>query len=436
MEKIVNFTTWRQGQPNGGPHFEKCAALISQKSLFFDDSCDYEYCFYCRLKDFTHFQMKGLCVTEKKNSIDSKYVFRPKNLIDGRPIWKGHSSSMINWSEEKQRWVLSNRISKEVIASMRGESPFPIGNNKWELHSENTCEDQSGNNQLQLKFSKCKMLEYSCSDGTCIPIELKCNFVPDCFDGGDEKQCPVLMKSYLEGYKSDLPHIKVDKKGQIIKKYVEISIDITHVEKIEEVASRFTSTFTLTAEWKDPRLVWRDLNEDIFLNIPSEEQKYMFWFPKIILVNSENNSEVPNDEEAKLLVKKNGDLTMSSAYSLHETAYFSGMENPIFYSREFNEKFKCSFNLRYFPFDTQNCFIALTAGNKVRNFIKLVGKSLDFTGNTKLATFHVINWTLVTDNSSSEVDVKINIFFKRRLAQYLIGIYFPSIFIMTVAQVC
>ena len=126
---------------------------------------------------------------------------------------------------------------------------------------------------------------------------------------------------------------------------------------------------------------------------------------------------------------------MSSGYSLHETAYFSGMENPIFYSREFNKKFKCNFNLRFFPFDTQNCFIALTAGNKVRHFIRLVGKSLDFTGDTKLATFHVINWTLETDSSSSEVDVKVNIYFKRRLAQHFLGIYLPSIFIMTVAQV-
>ena len=433
--KNVNFTPWRQGQPNGGQNFEKCAGILSQKSSYFDLSCSYEFCFYCRIKDFIHFQLKGLCQTEKKNSIDNKYVFRPRNLIDGRPIWKGHSSSIINWNEVKQRWSISNRISKEVIATMKGESPFPIGKNRWELHSENICEDQPVNNQLHLQLSKCKKFEYSCSDGTCIPIEMKCNFVSDCFDGGDEKQCPILMKGYLQGYKSDLPHIKVNEKGQIIKKHVEISIDITLIEKIEEVASRFTSTFTLTAEWIDPRLVWRDLNEDIFLNIPSEEQKYIFWFPKIILVNSENNSEVPNDEEAKLLVKKNGELSMSSANSLHETAYFSGMENPIFFSREFNEKFKCSFNLRFFPFDTQNCFIALTAGNKVRHFIRLVGKSLDFTGDTKLATFHVINWTLETDSSSSEVDVKVNIYFKRRLAQHFLGIYLPSIFIMTVAQV-
>ena len=126
---------------------------------------------------------------------------------------------------------------------------------------------------------------------------------------------------------------------------------------------------------------------------------------------------------------------MSSAYLLHETAYFSGTENPIIYSRKFNEKFKCSFNLRFFPFDTQHCFIALSAGNKVRNFIRLVGKSLEFTGKKKLATFNVINWTMETDSSTSEVDVKVNIYFKRRLAQHFLGIYLPSIFIMSVAQV-
>ena len=81
---------------------------------------------------------------------------------------------------------------------------------------------------------------------------------------------------------------------------------------------------------------------------------------------------------------------MSNQYDLKETAYFKGIENPIFYSREFSVKLKCDFNLAFFPFDTQTCFIALTAGNKVRKFIRLVGESLDFTGRTELATFHVV----------------------------------------------
>ena len=191
----------------------------------------------------------------------------------------------------------------------------------------------------------------------------------------------------------------------------------------------------MSAEWIDARITWKDLNKDVFLNIPSKEQKNLFWFPKIIIVNSENNLEVPNDSKAKLLVKRKGKPTMSNDYDLQETAYFDGSENPVFYSRKFGVKLKCSFNLIYYPFDKQTCSIALAAGNKVRNFIKLVGETIEFTGPRKLATFHVIKWSFETEAKISDVDVKVNIFLQRQVSQHLLGIYLPSLFIMAIAQV-
>ena len=134
----------------------------------------------------------------------------------------------------------------------------------------------------------------------------------DCWDGDDEKNCPISNVGNLEGYKSDLPDINVNEAGDIIKKPVKISIAITNIESIEEVKSRFTSGFTLEAEWTDERLIWKDLHEDVFLNIPSKEQKNIFWFSKIVIVNSENKFEVPNDSKAKILLKRNGSLTMSN----------------------------------------------------------------------------------------------------------------------------
>ena len=436
-ENMINFTFWQRGQPNGAMKETCIVGKIEGSRGFssYDANCANEVCFYCKIKDFLHFQLKGLCQMKDSQVIDRQYVLRPRNLIDGRPIWKGYSSSLIYWDGSLERWVLSNRISKKILATLKSKTPFPLGEQKWELQSEKICDENSLNENQILMLSKCKKFEYSCSDGSCIPIELKCNFVPDCWDGDDEKKCPILRVSNLEGYKSYLPDVTVDEAGDIIKKPVKVAIDITNVESIQEVKSRFTSAFTLTAEWTDTRLVWNDLNEDVFLNIPSEEQKNIFWFPKIILVNSENNFEIPNDEEAKLLVKRNGTFTMSNEYDLQETAYFAGEDNPVFYSRDFNVKFKCNFDLRFFPFDTQTCSISLTAGNKVRNFIELVGESLEFTGKTKLATFDVVKWNLETLAISSEIDVKVNIFLKRQIAQHFLGIYLPSVFIMTIAQV-
>ena len=161
----------------------------------------------------------------------------------------------------------------------------------------------------------------------------------------------------------------------------------------------------------------------------------MLWFPKIILANSIDIPVVPNDEEGKILVRRNGSFTMSDEHDLHETAYFSGATNPIHFTRNINGKFKCDFNLRFFPFDTQNCFIAFTAGNTVRNFISLYGDSLTFTGKTILATFDVIGCEFESNSGNMDLDLKVNIVLKRQIGQTLLTIFLPSIFIMIVAQV-
>ncbi len=36
----------------------------------------------------------------------------------------------------------------------------------------------------------CETYEFSCADGTCIPLEKQCDLVNDCSDGSDESLCP------------------------------------------------------------------------------------------------------------------------------------------------------------------------------------------------------------------------------------------------------
>jgi hypothetical protein len=81
---------------------------------------------------------------------------------------------------------------------------------------------------------------------------------------------------------------------------------------------------------------------------------------------------------------------MSNKNVLKETAYFSGSDNPMLLSRNFNEKFKCDFNLQYFPFDTQSCMIMINANNKVKNFIQLTPVHLYYDGPRHLQNFEVI----------------------------------------------
>ena len=157
---------------------------------------------------------------------------------------------------------------------------FPIGEGIWDLESKDICLKHPQDNKLKLMFSNCGQLEYSCSDGTCIPIEKKCDFVPHCWDRGDELNCQLLNEENMEDYDSNLPAIALDEIGNILKKVIKLSITIKEIESIEEVKSRYTTTFILKVEWMDARLTWYDLNEDVDLNIPSKEQKKIFGFLK------------------------------------------------------------------------------------------------------------------------------------------------------------
>ncbi len=40
----------------------------------------------------------------------------------------------------------------------------------------------------------CKMWEYQCDNGRCIPEDRKCDNTDNCGDGSDEQNCPVIGK--------------------------------------------------------------------------------------------------------------------------------------------------------------------------------------------------------------------------------------------------
>jgi len=428
---IPEYLPWGKGEPTGG-NSDKCAILGTDDLAYFAVTCKWNVQFYCKIKNFQIFRLKGMCV-EKEGNIDRKYVMKPKNIKDKRPTWRGFSANSIQWNENKTRWEINETENNETIASLR-KKDFPVGEGIWDIESDNICLEKPKNDKLKLMLSNCGQYEFSCSDGTCIPIEKKCDFVPNCWDKGDEMNCQLVNNEDMEGYDSNIPDIDLDETGNILKKIIKVSTTIKEVGRIEEVKSRFSATFILELEWTDARFTWYDLNQDENLNIPSKELKKNIWFPKILITNSEDNTVVQNDADSKLCVRRNGSLRMSSEENLRESALFHGKENSIVYSRQFTEDFKCVFDLSFFPFDTQSCSISFNVGNKERHFIDLIGKNVDFIGNQKLSTFDLIRFELEDKDITKDIDVKVNIILKRQISQHLLSIYLPSLFIMVIAQ--
>jgi hypothetical protein len=46
--------------------------------------------------------------------------------------------------------------------------------------------------QFTLNFNNCTESEFCCDDGVCVPVENRCDFIPDCADESDEVDCELF----------------------------------------------------------------------------------------------------------------------------------------------------------------------------------------------------------------------------------------------------
>ena len=198
----------------------------------------------------------------------------------------------------------------------------------------------------------------------------------------------------------------------------------------------FSAKFRLIMEWYDTKIVWNDLNDEKYLNIPSKDIIERLWVPVIIFVNTEKKSETKIDKKAKIVVEKKGKFMLSPTHDMEELAYYKGSENPLRYWRDIFLRFNCQFDLKSYPFDSQVCTILMTMPGKEYQFMKFIPKYLDYSGPHGLAEFFITGIDMIAAKDTEEYNVKVRIFLKRRIAKHIQSTYLPSICILIIAQVC
>ena len=194
----------------------------------------------------------------------------------------------------------------------------------------------------------------------------------------------------------------------------------------------FSVNFKLSLEWFDSKVKWNDLKDDKFLNIPTLDILEKLWFPVVIFLNTEDESESPVDQKARVLVEKKGTYELSPIQDIENVAYYKGSENPLQYKRNFELTFNCQFNLKHFPFDRQVCTIVLKKVSKEAKFMKLVPKELIYHGPLRLTKFFITKLDMVDENDNH---LKVRLFLKRRVSRHIQSTYLPSFCILVIAQV-
>lgn len=182
-------------------------------------------------------------------------------------------------------------------------------------------------------------------------MKYRCDKIFHCEDLSDEEDCDyfeVDVKSYNKKY----PPISIQKGTE-----VKVHLDIQKFKNIKELDMSFDAKVTLTLEWFDSRLTYRNLLDAAWPNIIKQENKDQVWIPPLVFNNTYENIMVRNEENSILFIKKRGNHTNAPLTSINEDFYYKGSENILALTIEYDLTFQCEFQLQGYPFDTQVCMI-------------------------------------------------------------------------------
>ena len=173
-----------------------------------------------------------------------------------------------------------------------------------------------------------------------------------------------------------------------------------------------------------------NLVENKGLNNLDDEETSKIWTPNLVFKNTADDVKTVPDNDSMILIEKRGNHKIEKS-DLQETAYHEGSENPITFSRNYNQEFICNFELHNYPFDVQSCQIVLGPAAKDQFFIQLNPESLEYSGPTEMLTYTVKGYTMTKIEGSVMVTIEL----KRLVARHILSTYLPSLCSLIIAQV-
>ena len=167
------------------------------------------------------------------------------------------------------------------------------------------------------------------------------------------------------------------------------SAEINSITDIDQMAMTFLGDITLTIEWRDWRIKFKDLKENG--NYLNKYWQNEIWLPPLYFSNTIGNVPILIDDSKTVKILRQGESIYNDVSELNEGHIFSGEENGLQLKTQYEQTFKCLFELSKFPFDTQYCTMNIKIPQEIRNYTQLKTKTLTYSGSNTFVLVKKLN---------------------------------------------
>ena len=219
-----------------------------------------------------------------------------------------------------------------------------------------------------------------------------------------------------------------------------MSVILVNILEIDIVGGLFRTRHVLDRQWFDPLLTYRNLDKDYRINLISEEEQEQVWFPKLVFVNelSEDDTLVfKYNQEYALVRNPENKFDPIGVEEIDNMNIYAGDINKLYLRKDFVTVWMCEFNMKWYPFDTQECSMQYKVVNRYSDFATLVIENLSYAGPEDLTEYKVKGYRMCYVKLGQQIKydgVEVKVTLGRPLISNILIVFIPCIILLTICH--